>query len=288
MDIPPIAIGLVFGKGGVTLADIERKTGAKIYWAETGKEVRGVPMTALMSGTEDQLMMAACRINELVRLSGAHLDGQPGVISRTIQVPASAVGMIIGKGGENVKKISLESGAHVEIAKHIDPNARIKEFIIRGRPEDIEKAEIIIRKYVHIEQSWTPSAALSATPSATSSRNYSTFSISATASDHPATASDHPATASIHPATASDHPVKRQYYDERPVIDESLFHLSGEVNPDELIGAARTEGLFVDDDEDDLGEDLLKEWIKYYESMGMVEKAEEMRNRLKKQHDASI
>jgi len=30
------------------------------------------------------------------------------------------------------------------------------------------------------------------------------------------------------------------------------------------------------------------EWIKYYESVGMVEKADGMRNRLKKQHDVSI
>jgi len=259
MEIPQAAIGLVFGKGMVTLSSIQRETGAKI-WAET-KEVRGGSMIALMSGTEDQLMMAACRINELVRVSGAHLEGQPGVYTHTVQVPASVVGMIIGRGGENIKKISIESGAHVEIAKYNDPNAQVKEFLIRGRSEDIEKAEHIIRKYVIVEQARSSSA--------TSSRNYSTFSI---------------------PTIASDHPVKHQYY-ERPVIDENVEHLSGEVNPDELIGAMRTENFFDDDydeNEDDLEDDHLMEWIKYYESVGMVEKADEMRNRLKKQHDVSI
>lgn len=62
-------------------------------------------MTAQLTGTEDQLMMAACRINELVVVSGAHLAGQPGVRTRTVQVPSSVVGIIIGRGGENIKKV---------------------------------------------------------------------------------------------------------------------------------------------------------------------------------------
>lgn len=78
------------------------------------------------------------------------------------------------------------------------------------------------------------------------------------------------------------------------------------MNPDELIGAAKTEDYFIDDEEDgetwliafmgflihqfpflDVEDDVLMEWIKYYESLGMIEKADEMRNQLKK-HDTSI
>ena len=49
-------------------------------------------------------------------------------------VPANRAGLVIGKGGETIKQINAQSGAHAEIVKNPpagnDPN--YKQFTIKG------------------------------------------------------------------------------------------------------------------------------------------------------------
>jgi far upstream element-binding protein len=59
-------------------------------------------------------------------------------------VPTSKCGLIIGKGGETIKNINQTSGAHCEVDKNAPPDAREKNFIIRGSPEAVERAKAMI------------------------------------------------------------------------------------------------------------------------------------------------
>ena len=65
-----------------------------------------------------------------------------------VTVPSSKVGLVIGKGGETIKSINQASGAYVEIDKRAPPDAMEKNFIIRGPPENVDKAKQMVLEKV--------------------------------------------------------------------------------------------------------------------------------------------
>uniref|UniRef100_A0A672PV24 Far upstream element-binding protein 3-like n=1 Tax=Sinocyclocheilus grahami TaxID=75366 RepID=A0A672PV24_SINGR len=73
--------------------------------------------------------------------------GSPGGLQEvTYTIPADKCGLVIGKGGETIKSINQQSGAHVELQRNpppnTDPNVRI--FSIRGSPQQMEMARQLI------------------------------------------------------------------------------------------------------------------------------------------------
>ena len=62
-----------------------------------------------------------------------------------MHVPANKTGLVIGKGGDTIKQICSESGAHVELSRDPPPNASEKIFVIKGTPYQIHHAQHIIR-----------------------------------------------------------------------------------------------------------------------------------------------
>ncbi|GIY54445.1 far upstream element-binding protein 1 [Caerostris darwini] len=74
--------------------------------------------------------------------------GDMGNTEIQFSVPASKCGLVIGKGGETVRNINQQSGAHVEIAKGAPPNPHEKIFTIRGNPQQIEHAKQLIMERV--------------------------------------------------------------------------------------------------------------------------------------------
>ncbi len=59
-------------------------------------------------------------------------------------VPGNKCGLIIGKGGETIKMIIAQTGAHCEVDKNAAPDAREKNFIVRGSPDAVERAKSMI------------------------------------------------------------------------------------------------------------------------------------------------
>jgi far upstream element-binding protein len=55
-------------------------------------------------------------------------------------VPGEKCGLVIGKGGENIRNIMSTSGAFVELQKNCPPDARTKNFVIRGSESSIQTA----------------------------------------------------------------------------------------------------------------------------------------------------
>ncbi|VDM75188.1 unnamed protein product [Strongylus vulgaris] len=62
-----------------------------------------------------------------------------------MHVPSNKTGLVIGKGGETIKQINAESGAHCELSRDPPPNPQEKVFIIRGTPYQVHHAQHIIR-----------------------------------------------------------------------------------------------------------------------------------------------
>ncbi|WMV56898.1 hypothetical protein MTR67_050283 [Solanum verrucosum] len=71
--------------------------------------------------------------------------GYPGQ-SKKIEIPNGRVGVIIGKGGETIKYLQLQSGAKIQVTRDMDadPNSTNRAVELMGTPDQIAKAEQLI------------------------------------------------------------------------------------------------------------------------------------------------
>ena len=65
-----------------------------------------------------------------------------------VTIPANKCGLVIGKGGETIKNINSITGAHCEVDKSARPDAREKNFVIRGSRESVERAKAMIKEKI--------------------------------------------------------------------------------------------------------------------------------------------
>uniref|UniRef100_A0A8C4LJJ5 Far upstream element binding protein 3 n=1 Tax=Equus asinus asinus TaxID=83772 RepID=A0A8C4LJJ5_EQUAS len=168
VSVPRFAVGIVIGRNGEMIKKIQNDAGVRIQF----KPDDGISpeRAAQVMGPPDRCQHAAHVINELIltaqerdgfgglavargrgRGRGDWSVGTPGGIQEiTYTVPADKCGLVIGKGGENIKSINQQSGAHVELQRNpppnTDPNLRI--FTIRGIPQQIEVARHLIDEKV--------------------------------------------------------------------------------------------------------------------------------------------
>lgn len=68
----------------------------------------------------------------------------------TFSIPTHKCGLVIGRGGENVKAINQQTGAFVEISRQLPPNGdpNFKLFVIRGSPQQIDHAKQLIEEKI--------------------------------------------------------------------------------------------------------------------------------------------
>ncbi len=61
----------------------------------------------------------------------------------TITVPNNMVGLVIGKGGENIRVMQVRSGASIQIQKDTDarPGATEREIYLSGDPAAVANAK---------------------------------------------------------------------------------------------------------------------------------------------------
>lgn len=66
--------------------------------------------------------------------------------SKKIDIPNGRVGVIIGKAGETIKYLQLQSGAKIQVTRDMDadPNSPTRPVELMGTPEQIAKAEQLI------------------------------------------------------------------------------------------------------------------------------------------------
>ncbi|KAF3447510.1 hypothetical protein FNV43_RR12696 [Rhamnella rubrinervis] len=66
--------------------------------------------------------------------------------SKRIDIPNGRVGVIIGKGGETIKYLQLQSGAKIQVTRDMDAdlNSPTRMVELMGTPEQISKAEQLI------------------------------------------------------------------------------------------------------------------------------------------------
>ncbi|CAH0388599.1 unnamed protein product [Bemisia tabaci] len=140
--VPKESIGIVIGRGGSTIKSIQQKSETRINFKDDeNQEYR----TCIIRGTPETAQLAESMILEVIK-------NQPLVETEEIWVPKSAIGIIIGKGGENIKAMSSMSLAKISVASSANydtnPESKIK---IQGTFEQIELAKTLIAEKVAAE-----------------------------------------------------------------------------------------------------------------------------------------
>ncbi|XP_053551745.1 far upstream element-binding protein 3 isoform X2 [Bombina bombina] len=168
VSVPRFAVGIVIGRNGEMIKKIQNDAGVRIQF----KPDDGVSHERLaqVMGLPDRCQHAAHLINDLI-VTAQERDGfgslaltrgrgrtrgdwnicTPGGMQEiTYSVPADKCGLVIGKGGENIKSINQQSGAHVELQRNPPPNTdpAVRIFTIRGPPQHIEMARHLIDEKV--------------------------------------------------------------------------------------------------------------------------------------------
>jgi len=113
MDIPVAKVGLVIGRAGTTIRNIQDTSGSRLQLDSTGEPTRLLRIT----GSHESVEKAKIRLQSL--LCAPTLSGGGGYQSfrpsKTIQIPSDCVGFVIGKGGETIKRISQETGCRLQV-----------------------------------------------------------------------------------------------------------------------------------------------------------------------------
>ncbi|XP_021903364.1 far upstream element-binding protein 1 isoform X2 [Carica papaya] len=160
IEVPSSKVGVLIGKGGDTIRYLQYNSGAKIQItrdadADPSSVTRPVEIIGTLSSIEKAEKLITAVIAE------ADAGGSPSLVARglpttqaagaadsiEIQVPNEKVGLIIGRGGENIKSMQTKSGARIQlIPQHLPEGDGSKERTVRvtGDKRQIEMAREMI------------------------------------------------------------------------------------------------------------------------------------------------
>uniref|UniRef100_A0A3P9DBR9 KH-type splicing regulatory protein n=1 Tax=Maylandia zebra TaxID=106582 RepID=A0A3P9DBR9_9CICH len=160
IPVPRHSVGVVIGRNGEMIKKIQNDAGVRIQFKQD--DGTGPDKIAHISGPPERCEHAAQIINDLLQSIRVREEGQggppgpPGMRlgspggEMTFSIPAQKCGLVIGRGGENVKSINQQTGAFVEISRQPPPNGdpNFKLFIIRGSPQQIDHAKQLIEEKI--------------------------------------------------------------------------------------------------------------------------------------------
>lgn len=169
--VPDKTVGLIIGRGGETIKDLQEKSGCHVNILGENKSENGLRPINLI-GTDQARQYAKELILEIVdsdskgtstnqtapqrdrgydnygqqqqRDNGAASGGGGrDWIEKTINVPSEAVGMIIGKGGETIKDMQRTTGCKINVNQ---PQGRdvTRKIDLAGNSRSMADAERII------------------------------------------------------------------------------------------------------------------------------------------------
>ncbi|XP_026478031.1 RNA-binding protein Nova-1 isoform X2 [Ctenocephalides felis] len=185
--VPSVAAGAIIGKGGETIAQLQKDTGARVKMSKSHDFYPGTSeRVCLITGSVDAIMQVLDFIMDRIRekpdiskqqqqqnatlqqqqqLAGAGdvngISALAGTQDRDKQVkilvPNSTAGMIIGKAGNYIKQIKEETGSYVQISQKAKDLSLQERCITVIGDKDSNKAAcmMILAKVVDDPQSGT-------------------------------------------------------------------------------------------------------------------------------------
>jgi len=163
IDIPVEKVGLVIGKAGSMIREIQQSSGARLQLDSTGEPTR----VLRISGFGQSVEMAKARIEGLI--NQPTFQSRSWKPTKSLQIPCECVGFVIGKGGETIKRISQETGCRMQIedeeeAKrlgHALPTPGHQNLHLIGNNEAVSNAEAQVRDLLQRKQGFGGGGGLS-------------------------------------------------------------------------------------------------------------------------------
>lgn len=167
MTVPQGRVGLIIGRGGETIRELQERSGAKItVQPEATADPHSPDRTINLTGDEEAIRRAKELIEDL--LAG---HSRPGTVgggggaprnSTVIQVPETSVGALIGKRAESLRTLQNLSGCRIYVEppavpgapfkdrREMDPSAPVeyRNVHLTGAPEQVAYAHKLIMERV--------------------------------------------------------------------------------------------------------------------------------------------
>uniref|UniRef100_A0A3B3DYD6 Far upstream element (FUSE) binding protein 1 n=1 Tax=Oryzias melastigma TaxID=30732 RepID=A0A3B3DYD6_ORYME len=158
--VPASKAGLVIGKGGETIKSLQERAGVKMVMIQDGPQNTGADKPLRISGEPFKVQQAKEMVMELIREQGfreqrGEYGSRVGGESLDVPVPRFAVGIVIGRNGEMIKKIQNDTGVRIQF-KPDDGSAPDRIAQIMGPPDQAQHAADIIADLLRSVQSGGP------------------------------------------------------------------------------------------------------------------------------------
>ncbi|KAI1388455.1 uncharacterized protein F4822DRAFT_247412 [Hypoxylon trugodes] len=168
--VPDRTVGLIIGRGGETIRDLQDRSGCHINIVGEDQSVDGLRPVNLI-GNAAASTQAKELILEIVASDSRNNNNNndnnnnrprpqrtehvrdntgsnPDKINDAIYVPSEAVGMIIGKGGETIREMQNTTGCKINVSGSSGPNEVQREIGLVGSRDAISKAKRAIEDKV--------------------------------------------------------------------------------------------------------------------------------------------
>ncbi|XP_077412714.1 far upstream element-binding protein 1 isoform X2 [Vanacampus margaritifer] len=167
--VPASKAGLVIGKGGETIKSLQERAGVKMVMIQDGPQNTGADKPLRISGEPFKVQQAKEMVMELIRdqgfreqrgeygsrVGGGGGGGGGGGETLDVPVPRFAVGIVIGRSGEMIKKIQSDTGVRIQF-KPDDGSAPDRIAQIMGPPDQAQHAAEIISDLLRSVQAGGP------------------------------------------------------------------------------------------------------------------------------------
>jgi len=154
--VPRKSIGMIIGKRGETIRDLQYRSGASIRVVPDSEvSDNSVERPIILSGSLESVELAHNLINDIVNEGIERVGGDisetlypSASISLRIQIPNDKVGWIIGKGGSTIRELQQRSGARIQVSKpsETDTRTNTRPVTITGPPPFVEIAKQLVNE----------------------------------------------------------------------------------------------------------------------------------------------
>ncbi|KAI0019840.1 hypothetical protein F4780DRAFT_408597 [Xylariomycetidae sp. FL0641] len=166
--VPDRTVGLIIGRGGETIRDLQERSGCHINIVGESQSVNGLRPVNLI-GPQPAAAQAKELILEIVDSDSRNVNNNEGgknrapkndhggrdsaqggfdKINDAIYVPSEAVGMIIGKGGETIRDMQNSTGCKINVSQSSGPGEVEREIGLVGTRDAITRAKRAIEDKV--------------------------------------------------------------------------------------------------------------------------------------------
>lgn len=147
IPVPNDCVGLIIGKGGETIRQLQQESGAKIQVAK--KEVAETGQrNVFVEGTPERYEHAKRLIEAIVAEHQGNFTFDQNTSTVYYPVPNSMVGLLIGKNGDNLKNMMLRTRAMIHVPKVPEPGQNQRMVQIRGTKSQIENVRREVAAFI--------------------------------------------------------------------------------------------------------------------------------------------